>query len=174
MTARFDFTVARSDEPGRWRMPEWMRREIDARVARGEVTRCPACTFAAPEWAPEADPGVRIVEVAPGKVVRAGGGWRGLRPGVAERRAKILALADGTRTGCEVAELVGCPRGTVHADLVALRKQGHDARLRPNGGGRPKALAPDARQRPAGPAPDCGPRETYPFRGHRTVAELGE
>lgn len=172
MTARFDFTVARSDEPGRWRMPEWMRREIDARVARGEVTRCPACTFAAPEWAPEADPAASVVEVAPGKVVKAGGGWRGKRPGVAERRAKVLALADGTRTSAEIAEALGVTWQNVRNDIQRLRAQGHEPRIA-GYGGKPR-IAPGARQRPAGPAAACGPREAYPFRGHRTVAELPE
>lgn len=128
MNPRFDFTVARSDEPGRWRMPDWMRREIDARVARGEVTRCPPCTFAAPEWAPAADPGRVAVEVRPGVVVTAGGGWRKRGPGVAERRAKVLTLADGSRTMTEIAEAVGAPWETVRNDMIRLRAQGHDPR----------------------------------------------
>lgn len=175
MTARarrFDFRLDAAPAETRFRLPPELRAEIDARVAAGQVTICPPMTFSAPEWAPEPDAGVTAVEVAPGRVVKAGGGWRGARPGVAERRAQVLKLADGTRASAEIADALGVTWQVVRNDIQRLKAQGHDPRVAPRGAG--ARIAPCATQRLAGPAVDCGPREAYPFRGHRTVAELPE
>lgn len=105
------------------------RRLIDEAIAAGRVRKIPRGASAFQD-------GATMLEGENGKNAARRKMWSGVgqrQKGAAlraaERRDKIMALADGTRTGQQIADALNLPIQRVTADLHRLRKHGHSPRL---------------------------------------------
>lgn len=111
------------------------RRAIDAALAAGRVEVCPPRTFALDAgtsipWAKQVKSFWQGATSEKKRWMRG----RPLDPAVAERRQKVLALADGTRHTKEIADRLNLTAHIVKQDILELRSRGHTVPMPAAGG----------------------------------------